>query len=102
MLIDDILAYKDLGIGAVSMIIFYLFASKTRDDAMEQIKSSNKQSQDNQKEFIEAYKENTKAIQDLVLEFKEHIKTKEHALELLEEHQHSLEEKYNELKKYHE
>lgn len=105
-IIEEITIYKDLGIGAVSMIIFYTFARYTSEKAFKEVEDANKRSQESQQKFLyfieTSYKENIKTMSELVNVFKDHIKTKERALDLLEENQKKLEDKYEILRKYHE
>lgn len=99
MPLEDILAYKDLGIGAVAMFVFYKFATTVTNNAAKQMTEL-------QGQFLVAYKENTKALQELVAEFKEHINIKDNALQVLEKRHDELrnefEEKYQFLKKFRE
>lgn len=93
--VDDLLVWKELGVGAVGMMVFYKFATTVTNNAakqMEQLHTS----------FLEAYKDNTKTLTELVAEFKDHNRTKDRALEMLEENQKKLEEKYESLRKSHE
>lgn len=77
------------------MFIFYKFASMVVINATKQMSQLHS-------DFLVAYKENTKALTELVAEFKEHINIKNHALELLEERHRQLEDKYEQLRKFHE
>lgn len=105
MALEEILAYKDLGIGAISMVIFYAFAKSYREDFFAQLQESNKRGEESQQRFMTfiegSYKENTKALSELVSESREHTKLKNSAIEMLEERHKELEAKYEELKRYH-
>lgn len=92
---DDMLAWKEVGIGVVAIIVFYKFAS------MVVINATNQMAQLHQ-DFLVAYKENTKALIEFVSEFKEHIKMKDVAIQMLEKRHDELEEKYEYLKRSHE
>lgn len=105
-IISNIIALKDLGIGAISMVVFYAFAREIVRNYSRQLEDTNKRFTD----FMEkSYKENTKTIAELVNSFKEHINIKERALEMLETSMQlqeqrfkDLDEKYEYLRKYHE
>jgi hypothetical protein len=105
MTLEDILAYKDLGIGAISMVIFYVFAKSYREDFFKQLQDANKRGEESQQRFMTfiegSYRENTKALSELISESREHIKLKNSAIEMLEERHRELEVKYEELKRYH-
>lgn len=75
---EDILVWRDLGIGAVAMYVFYKFATTVTNNAAKQMLQLHS-------DFLLAYKENTKALIELVASFKEHIRTKDEAIRLLEE-----------------
>lgn len=76
--LQDIIALKELGIGVIAMFVFYKFASKVTDNATNQMTQLHI-------DFLGAYKENTKALQEMFLELREHRTTKDKALSLLEE-----------------
>lgn len=109
-LLDEVIMYKDLGIGAISMVIFYAFARSYREDFFKQLQEANKRGEESQKRFMDfletTFKDNTKTIQELVQAFKDHTRIKDAALLLLEQRHDELkkemEEKYQYLKKFHE
>jgi len=76
--VEDITIWRDLGIGAVGMYVFYKFATTVTNNAAKQMLQLHA-------DFLLAYKENTKALIELVASFKEHIRTKDEAIRLLEE-----------------
>lgn len=76
--LDDILVWRDLGIGAVAMYVFYKFATTVTNNAAKQMLQLHA-------DFILAYKENTQALIKLIAEFEEHMRIKDAALKLLEE-----------------
>lgn len=96
MVLEDLTTLRDLSIGAVGMVVFYKFASMVVNNATQQMTQLHNN-------FLAAYKENTKALQELVTEFKEHVREKDHAIELLEkrhdELKKELEDKYDYLRK---
>lgn len=75
---DDILIWRDLGVGAVGMYIFYKFATTVTNNAATQMLQLHS-------DFLAAYKENTKALQDLVASFRNHTESKDAAIKLLED-----------------
>ncbi len=77
--IEDITIWRDLGIGAVAMIVFYKFATTVTNNAAKQMEQLHTN-------FLEAYKDNTKALHELVALFEEHTSTKDAAIKLLQEH----------------
>lgn len=110
MALEEILAFKDLGIGALSIAIFYMFAKSYRQDFFAQLEEANRRGEESQKRFTtfieNTYKDNTKALQELVTEFKDHNKLKDTAIDMLEKRHDELrrefEEKYEYIRKYHE
>ena len=76
--LEDLSILRDLGIGAVAMYIFYMFATTVTNNAAKQMLQLHA-------DFLLAYKENTKALIGLIAEFKEHIRCKDDAIRLLEE-----------------
>lgn len=76
--LEDILIWKDVGIGIVGMYVFYMFATTVTNNAAKQMLQLHS-------DFLVAYKENTMALVELVTSFKEHIRTKDEAIRLLEE-----------------
>lgn len=76
-MVDDLLVWKELGIGAVGMFVFYRFAMQVTNNAAKQMAQLHI-------DFLGAYKENTKALEKLIAEFKEHIRCKDEAIRLLE------------------
>lgn len=76
--LDDLLVWRDLGIGAVAMYVFYKFATTVTNNAAKQMLQLHA-------DFILAYKENTQALIKLIAEFEEHMRIKDAALKLLEE-----------------
>ena len=62
MAIEDIIPFKDLGIGILALIIFYVFAESYRKDFFRQLELANNRGEESQKRlmgFIEgAYKDN--------------------------------------------
>lgn len=84
---EDILAWKELGIGAVAMVVFYSFATRVTDNATRQLTQLHTN-------FLEAYKENTKVMSELVAEFHDHIKMKDQAIQALRDCIEKLERKY--------
>lgn len=103
--IEEISAYRDLGIGAISLIIIYSFARWTGDRAFIQVEDANKRSAAVQQQlisFIEnAYKDNTKVMSELVNSFKEHTRSKDNALEMLKEQQQLLKDQLHIIEKLH-
>lgn len=87
MVLEEILAFKDLGIGAIAVVIFYSFAVKVTDNAARQLTQLHTS-------FLEAYKENTKVMSELVTEFHNHIKMKDEAIQALRDCIGKLERKY--------
>lgn len=77
-LLDDVIIYRDIGIGATAMIIFYKFATTVTNNAAVQMLQLHT-------DFLTAYKDNTKALIDLVVAFREHTLSKDMAIKLLEE-----------------
>lgn len=92
--IEEIAAYKDIGIGAIALVIIYNFAKWTSDKALTQIEEANKRAAESQNRFSSfletSYRENTRVMSELVSSIKEHVKIKEEALELLKEQQDML------------
>lgn len=84
---DDLLIWKDIGIGAVGIVVFYKFATKVTDNAAKQMTQLHTS-------FLEAYKENTKVMSELVSEFHNHIKMKDQAIQALRDCIEKLERKY--------
>lgn len=76
--LDDLLIWRDLGIGAVAMIVFYKFATQVTDNAAKQMLQLHS-------DFLIAYRDNTKALIELIAIFKEHTAVKDAAIRLLEE-----------------
>lgn len=112
MVLEDIIALKDLGIGAVSMTVFFTFAKYVSEKSFTQTEEANKRAeeanirtQQSQQKFIEfvddTYKEHTKAIQELITEFKNHVKIKDEAIDLLKEQQESLKDELLIIKRFH-
>lgn len=77
-LVEDIAIYRDIGIGAIAMIIFYKFATVVTNNAHTQLLQLHT-------DFLMAYRDNTKALADLVSAFKEHTSSKDTAIRLLQE-----------------
>lgn len=75
--IEDILVWKDVGIGIVGMYVFYMFATTVTNNAAKQMLQLHT-------DFLLAYRENTKALVELIAEFKEHMRLKDDAIRLLE------------------
>lgn len=82
LMVDDLLLWKELGIGAVGMYVFYKFAHTVVDIVT---KNAAKQMEEFHKQFLGAYKENTKALLELVVLFKDHTNSKDAAIRLLED-----------------
>lgn len=87
MALEDILVWKELGIGAIAMVIFYSFAVRVTDNAAKQMTQLHN-------DFLIAYKENTKVMSELVAEFHNHIKMKDEAIQALRDCIEKLERKY--------
>lgn len=102
-IVDDLLLWKEVGIGLAGIYVFYQFATMV-------VKIVTNQMMELEKRFVtfieDTYKENTKTLTDLVNEFKEHNKMKDEAILMLEKRHDELkkefEEKYERLRKYHE
>lgn len=60
--IEDIIPFKDLGIGIIAIIVFYVFAEAYRKDFFKQLDQANKRGEEAQGRFMEfiegAYKDN--------------------------------------------
>lgn len=76
--LEDLVILRDLGIGAVGMYVFYKFAMTVTNNAAKQMLQLHA-------DFLLAYRENTKALIELIVEFKEHMRIKDAAIKLLEE-----------------
>lgn len=108
--IEEIITLKELGTTVIIMAIFYLFAESYRKDFFKQLEEANRREEESQKRFIafieNTYKNNTKALQELVTEFKDHNKLKDTVIEMLEKRHDELrkefEDRYDDLKKFHE
>lgn len=75
---EDILIWKDVGIGIVGMYVFYKFATTVTNNAATQMLQLHA-------DFLEAYKENTKALVGLTILFDKHMASKDAAIKLLED-----------------
>jgi len=97
----DIAPYKDLGIGAVAIVIIYSFGRYVTEkafgqvnNALEQVKEANLRGEELHCQFINfvqtAYNENTKAMNNLYSMLNEHTKLKESTIDMLKEQQNLL------------
>jgi methyl-accepting chemotaxis protein len=60
--LEEVIPFKDLGIGIIAIVIFYLFAEAYRKDFFKQLEAANKRGEEAQARFMEfiegAYKDN--------------------------------------------
>lgn len=106
MTLEEITIFQEVGVPTGALILIYVFSKWTMERAFRQVQDANRRGEEAQQRYVvfieNAYKENTKAMTKLVESFKDHIKTKERALDMLEDRQKKLEENYERLRKYHE
>lgn len=87
---------RDLGIAGFAILIMFLYAKwqgqqifKQVIEANKQVREANLRAEDSQKEFrlfvANEYKRNQEIIAELMSSFKQHIATKDTALEILKE-----------------
>jgi hypothetical protein len=102
MPIEDIMAYKDLGIGIVAIVIIYNFSKWVSERAFKEVENANKCMMDTQTKFVTfmetTYKENTKAISELANSSKDLIRIRDDIAAITKEQQRIVECQQNMLK----
>lgn len=84
---EEIAIFRDFGIAVGALIVTFMFNKWIAEKSFLQIEQAQKQLIDNNEKMFKfmdcTFKENTKAIGEMVLILKEHIRTKDEAIELL-------------------
>lgn len=99
-MIEELALFQDVGIAVGALILMLVFNKWIAEKSFMQIEQAQKQLIDNNEKMFKfmdnTFKENTKAISEMVLILKEHIKTKDEAIELLKGRDRYLEDRrYN-------
>ena len=100
-IVEDILAYKDVGIAGLALIIIYYFSKLIAEKAFDQVIEANKNLSIMQKSFEEfmqkAYKDNPETmakfssiLSDHAKSLNDHVKSKDEAINMLKEQQQGV------------
>lgn len=86
-MVEDLNLITNLGVGVGSLLIMFQFAKWIAEKAFQQIERSHKHIEENNQkifEFMEkTFQQNTKAISEMVMILKEHVRQKDEAIEML-------------------
>jgi len=86
-MLEEIALFRDFGIAVGALILMFMFNKWIAEKSFQQIDKAQLQlSQNNEKMFTfidNAFKENTKAINEMVSILKDHIRMKDEAIEML-------------------
>lgn len=84
---EEIALFRDFGIAVGALIVTFMFNKWIAEKSFLQIEQAQKQLIDNNEKMFKfmdcTFKENTRAISEMVLILKEHIRTKDEAIQLL-------------------
>lgn len=95
-MIEELALIRDVGIAAVVVILMFQFMKWISDKAFQQIEKAQQQLVENNEKMFKfmdcTFKENTKAMSDMVGTLRDHIRLKDEALGMLREKEKYLEE----------
>lgn len=84
---EELALIRDVGIAAATLILMFQFMKWMADKSFQQIEKAQQQLKENNEcmfKFMEdTYKENTRAINEMVTILRDHIRIKDEALDLL-------------------
>ncbi len=90
--LEEITLFRDLGVSVVTVILMFQFMKWVAGKSFDQIEKVQKQLEDNNEKifkFMECtFKENTRAITEMVDILKDHIRLKDEAIQMLKENHH--------------
>lgn len=86
-MIEEVILFRDFGVAVGALILMFIFNKWIAEKSFQQIEKAQAQIVDNNEKmfkFIDStFKENTKAINEMVAILREHIRSKDEAIELL-------------------
>jgi len=86
-LLEELALIRDVGIAAATLILMFQFMKWMADKSFQQIEKAQQQLKENNEcmfKFMEdTYKENTRAINEMVTILRDHIRVKDEAIDLL-------------------
>uniref|UniRef100_A0A6M3L3Y0 Holin n=1 Tax=viral metagenome TaxID=1070528 RepID=A0A6M3L3Y0_9ZZZZ len=93
---EELALIRDIGIAAAVVILMFQFMKWISEKSFQQIEKAQQQINENNEKmfkFMECtFKENTKAINEMVGTLKDHIRMKDEAISLLKERENHLEQ----------
>lgn len=93
---EELALIRDIGIAAAVIILMFQFMKWLSEKSFQQIEKAQQQINENNEKmfkFMECtFKENTKAINEMVGTLKDHIRKKDEAISLLKEQENHLEQ----------
>lgn len=93
---EELALIRDVGIAAATLILMFQFMKWITEKSFNQIEAVQKQLNENNEKMFKfmdcTFKENTKAITEMVTTLKDHIRTKDEAISLLKERENHLEQ----------
>ena len=88
-MIEELALIRDVGIAAATLILMFQFMKWITEKSFNQIEAVQKQLNENNEKMFKfmdcTFKENTKAINEMVTTLKEHIRMKDEAIQMLKE-----------------
>ena len=86
-MLEELALIRDVGIAAATLILMFQFMKWMADKSFQQIEKAQQQLKENNEcmfKFMEdTYKENTRAINEMVTILRDHIRVKDEAIDLL-------------------
>lgn len=86
---EELALIRDIGIAAATLILMFQFMKWITEKSFDQIQQVQKQLNENNEKMFKfmdcTFKENTKAINEMVSILKDHIRAKDEAIQLLKE-----------------
>lgn len=86
-MIEEIALFRDFGIAVAALILMFVFNKWIAEKSFSQIEKVQQQLNDNNEKMFKfmdcTFKENTKAMNDMVGILKDHIRVKDEALNML-------------------
>lgn len=86
---DELTLFRDVGIAAATLYLMFHFMKWLAEKSFQQIEKAQQQLVENNEKMFRfmdcTFKENTKAINEMVSILKDHIRIKDEAIEMLKE-----------------